>query len=65
MFFRGTQGKDGAGLGLYIVHEAVEKLNGTVNINSRLHKGTTFVIDIPNASTNQKTKEYMKVSQPK
>ena len=48
MFFRATQHSDGAGLGLYIVQEAVEKLRGTVVINSEVRKGTTFVIDIPN-----------------
>jgi len=48
MFFRATQHSDGAGLGLYIVQEAVDKLRGTVVINSEVRKGTTFVIDIPN-----------------
>jgi len=49
MFFRGTQRNDGAGLGLYIVQEAVEKLAGTISIQSQLHQGTTFIIDLPNA----------------
>lgn len=48
MFFRATQNNEGAGLGLYIVQEAVEKLRGKVTIKSELHKGTTFIIDIPN-----------------
>ena len=49
MFFRATQSSEGAGLGLYIVQEAVEKLKGTVLIKSEIRKGTTFIIDIPNA----------------
>ena len=49
MFFRATQLSEGAGLGLYIVQEAVEKLKGTVTINSEIRKGTTFIIDIPNS----------------
>jgi signal transduction histidine kinase len=50
MFFRATQNDEGAGLGLYIVQEAVEKLRGTVEIKSQLRSGTTFIIDIPNFS---------------
>ena len=48
MFFRATHHNDGAGLGLYIVQEAVEKLEGRVTIKSHIRKGTTFIIDIPN-----------------
>lgn len=48
MFFRATQNNEGAGLGLYIVQEAVEKLKGHVEIKSKLRRGTTFIIDIPN-----------------
>ncbi len=61
MFFRATQNNEGAGLGLYIVQEAVEKLKGTVEIKSQLRKGTTFVIDMPNASIDN-TKESSKRS---
>ncbi|HMG90156.1 MAG TPA: hybrid sensor histidine kinase/response regulator [Chryseolinea sp.] len=53
MFFRATQSSEGAGLGLYIVQEAVEKLKGTVVIESELRKGTTFIIDIPNTMPNK------------
>ncbi|MEO6638458.1 MAG: 7TM diverse intracellular signaling domain-containing protein [Ginsengibacter sp.] len=38
----------GSGLGLYIVHEAVEKLGGSISIDSELGEGTTFRILIPN-----------------
>jgi len=56
MFFRATQSSEGAGLGLYIVQEAVEKLKGTISLKSEIRKGTTFTIDIPNASPiKQKT----------
>jgi hypothetical protein len=47
MFFRATHKNDGAGLGLYIVKEAVEKLNGDIRIVSKLGQGTTFTIEIP------------------
>jgi signal transduction histidine kinase len=49
MFFRATHKNDGAGLGLYIVKEAVEKLNGDIKIVSKLGQGTTFTIEIPSA----------------
>jgi signal transduction histidine kinase len=48
MFFRATTQKDGAGLGLYIVKEAVEKLHGEVTIQSEAGKGTVFIIDLKN-----------------
>jgi signal transduction histidine kinase len=48
MFFRATEKNDGAGLGLYIVKEAVEKLCGTIQLDSQLGTGTTFRIELPN-----------------
>src|SRR5918993_2197892 len=46
MFFRATPNNEGAGLGLYIVQEAVDKLKGSVQIKSAVRKGTNFIIDI-------------------
>ncbi|HCZ37076.1 MAG TPA: hybrid sensor histidine kinase/response regulator [Cytophagales bacterium] len=48
MFFRGTDRSDGAGLGLYIVREAVEKLKGSITVESVFGEGTQFHITIPN-----------------
>jgi PAS domain S-box-containing protein len=48
MFFRGTELSDGSGLGLYIVKNVLEKMNGTIHIDSNEHKGSTIVIKIPN-----------------
>jgi signal transduction histidine kinase len=48
MFFRATVEKDGAGLGLYIVKEAVEKLDGEIKILSEAAKGTVFTMEIKN-----------------
>ena len=50
MFFRATLQKDGAGLGLYIVKETVEKLQGNVRVESRPNKGTTFYVELANLS---------------
>lgn len=48
MFFRATERNEGAGLGLYIVKEAVEKLCGTIKLESAPGKGTVFTIELPN-----------------
>ena len=48
MFFRATEKGDGAGLGLYIVRETVEKLEGSVTVQSKNGEGTTFLITLPN-----------------
>jgi signal transduction histidine kinase len=48
MFFRGTERNKGAGLGLYIVKEAVEKLGGRISIESKVGSGTCFKLELPN-----------------
>lgn len=47
MFYRATDDGAGSGLGLYIVKEAIEKLNGDINIESEVGKGTTVKLQIP------------------
>jgi signal transduction histidine kinase len=53
MFFRGTEKREGAGLGLFIVHETVQMLKGTISVESRLGEGTAFRIMIPNRVKGQ------------
>jgi len=48
MFFRANADSKGSGLGLYIVKGALEKLGGTIQVQSKLGEGTTFVIEVPN-----------------
>jgi two-component system, sensor histidine kinase and response regulator len=48
MFFRGAHKNSGSGVGLYVVKEALNKLNGKISVHSETNKGTTFTIDIPN-----------------
>ncbi len=48
MFFRATESSKGSGLGLYIVKEMIEKLNGTIQVFSEEKKGTRFEVSIPN-----------------
>lgn len=47
MFYRATDDGAGSGLGLYIVKEAVDKLNGSIRIDSEEGKGTTVRLQIP------------------
>lgn len=47
MFFRGTEEIPGSGLGLYILKEIVNRLNGTVNVKSKVGMGTTFTVTLP------------------
>jgi signal transduction histidine kinase len=48
MFFRATERSEGAGLGLYIVKETIEKLHGTIQVKSAVGEGTVFSICLPN-----------------
>lgn len=48
MFYRATTDSKGSGLGLYIVKSAVEKLQGTIRVQSEFGKRTVFTIEIPN-----------------
>lgn len=47
MFYRATDDGAGSGLGLYIVKETIDKLKGSIHIDSEVGKGTTVSIDIP------------------
>jgi len=48
MFFRATERSEGAGLGLYIVKETIDKLNGSISAESKQGEGTIFRIEVPN-----------------
>lgn len=47
MFYRATDRNTGAGLGLYIVKEALKKMKGTIEVSSAIGKGTTFWVYLP------------------
>jgi PAS domain S-box-containing protein len=48
MFYRATESSDGSGLGLYIVKNVMDKLEGEINFESTYGHGTTFVVKFPN-----------------
>jgi two-component system sensor histidine kinase/response regulator len=55
LFFRteDSLNTEGTGIGLYIVKEAVEKMNGTITVSSEIMHGTIFEILIPNKKTDE------------
>lgn len=48
MFYRGHQNSQGSGLGLYIAKETIEKINGSISVESEYGKGTQFKIELRN-----------------
>ncbi|PJJ83252.1 hybrid sensor histidine kinase/response regulator [Mucilaginibacter auburnensis] len=47
LFYRASSQQAGSGFGLYNVKSALLKLNGNIEVNSALNKGTTFKVTIP------------------
>lgn len=48
MFFRASEKSGGSGLGLYIVKEVLQKLNGSIEVTTEFGIGSKFVVTIPN-----------------
>lgn len=51
MFYRASDRAKGSGLGLYIVKETINKLGGSIQVQSEFGKQTTFTIMLPNLLT--------------
>jgi signal transduction histidine kinase len=49
---RNDQTKDigGTGLGLWIIKQYIEKMNGTISVDSLQGVGSEFIVDLPRAS---------------
>lgn len=47
MFYRTSDHSSGSGLGLYIVKETVKKLDGQIEVNSKVNEGSVFKITLP------------------
>lgn len=50
MFYRAHNKTEGSGLGLFIVKQALGKINGTISLTSEENQGSTFVIRLYNAA---------------
>lgn len=48
IFFRSTDYRNGLGIGLYIVKEALTRIGGEINVSSEFGKGTRFTLTVPN-----------------
>ena len=53
MFYRASSSSVGTGLGLYICKEIVNKLNGTIQVESEVEKGTSVLITIPKIAQDE------------
>jgi signal transduction histidine kinase len=47
LFTRATQKNVGTGIGLYMVKEAVEQMDGTIELESVFNEGTTMKVILP------------------
>jgi signal transduction histidine kinase len=56
MFYRTVNKLEGTGLGLYIVQNSLQKINGTILLESDENKGTVFTLLIPNKHVLEITK---------
>ncbi len=57
MFFRASEGQGGSGLGLYIVKETLDKMQGSIHVVSEQGKGTCFVVSLPSVSQERPRKQ--------
>jgi PAS domain S-box-containing protein len=53
MFYRGSKKSVGSGLGLYLCKEIVNKLNGKIELKSKLNIGTTVTVILPILKQNE------------
>lgn len=49
--------REGTGLGLAIVHQIVQEHHGTIEVNSQMGRGTTFLVNLPGSSQVTQTSE--------
>ncbi len=61
MFYKANTQNKGSGLGLYIVRETLDVMNGKIEVSSEFGVGTMFTVKIPNLIPNKdEKKEYRK-----
>jgi len=49
---------NGTGLGLFIAHQNMKDHGGTIEVNSKLNKGTTFILTLPVNTPNHKSEGF-------
>ena len=47
MFYRASESSEGSGLGLYIVKETLDKLGGSISVQSSAGEGSEFTVTLP------------------
>lgn len=47
MFYRASESSEGSGLGLYIVKETLDKLDGSISVQSTAGEGAEFTVTLP------------------
>ncbi|HYG04025.1 MAG TPA: ATP-binding protein, partial [Chryseosolibacter sp.] len=52
MFYRADERSSGSGLGLFIAKETVEKLRGTLRVQSKVREGSVFEVKLPSLTTS-------------
>ena len=62
LFYRADSYKSGSGLGLYILKESVEKLEGKVEVISTVGEGTTFKVTLKNYEKPQEGHTYSQMA---
>jgi signal transduction histidine kinase len=69
MFYRANSSLSGSGLGLYMVKQNVEKLNGNIKVSSKIGEGTRFELEIPNIkilkNSNPNSRQFKLIPSPK
>ncbi len=59
MFYRASEKSKGSGLGLYIVKEMVDKLNGTIKVYSTYGEGSRFIVELPDHKFARRIQESL------
>jgi PAS domain S-box-containing protein len=61
MFYRASVQQNGSGLGLYLVKETIDKMKGTIHVDSTLGEGTSFTVRIPAVTAHQPEQMSLKL----
>ena len=57
-----TRVNEGSGIGLSIVKSIVDAHNGSISVESKLNKGSKFIVKLPNKNLENQTYDYYNIS---